>query len=136
MRDGIYSFIVRSGDRVMKGDCAGPKQYGQGILIGTVFIIVSRKPENTDCRVHAIRYGSHMQGVSLRGFPATLKGEEKEHGFRFEGEPNGGIKGRVAIQGTWLHDLPVDSAGDCPCTLVTDPERCSQLLAGKGAACW
>lgn len=105
MRDGIYSFIVRSGDRVMKGIALVQNNMVRGFNWNGVYI-VGRKPENTDWRVHAIRYGSHTQGVSLRGFPATLKGEEEEHGFRFEGEPDGGIKGRVAIQGTWLHDLP------------------------------
>ena len=49
---------------------------------------------------------THTEGVSVRGLPARLEGEEGEEQFWFEGGSDADKRIRVEIQGAWLQDLP------------------------------
>jgi hypothetical protein len=63
-----------------------------------------RKDRNTNWRVKATAYT--RQGISMRGFPARLEGEEGEKQFWFEGGSDADKRVRVEIQGAWLQNLP------------------------------
>ena len=64
-----------------------------------------QKDRNTDWRVKAMEH-THTEGVSVRGLPARLKGEEGEEQFWFEGGSDADKRIRVEIQGAWLQNLP------------------------------
>jgi hypothetical protein len=106
MRDGVYSFIVRSDDKVIKGIALVQDSLIRGFSWNGIFIIGrSVKPATTDWRVHATRYGEQMQGPRIRGFPAVFKGQEEENGFRYARASNGESV-EISITGTWFHELP------------------------------
>jgi hypothetical protein len=76
MRDGIFSFYVRSDETAIRA---------------TALKVAEHNP---------------VQGFSMRGFPAKLEGEEGDEQFWFEGGSDADRRVRVEIQGAWLQNLP------------------------------
>jgi hypothetical protein len=66
---------------------------------------LQKKDRNTNWRVKAMEH-TRTEGVSVRGLPARLEGEEGEEQFWFEGGSDADKRIRVEIQGAWLQDLP------------------------------
>ncbi len=115
MRDGIYSFDIRSDEWVTNGIVLVENNAIRGFNANHVYV-VDRTVNygKARWRVSEIRYVSHTQGFSMRGFPATLYGEEGEDRFALEGESDADINVRVEIQGRRLCDLPWTCADKSP----------------------
>jgi hypothetical protein len=64
-----------------------------------------KKDRNTNWPVKAMEHAP-TEGVSVRGLPARLEGEEGEEQFWFEGGSDADKRIRVEIQGAWLQNLP------------------------------
>ena len=112
MRDGIYSFYIRSEETAIRAIALVGNDSIRGFNRSHIYSIERleysfnrlRKDRNTNWRVKATAY--IRQGVSMRGFPAKLEGEEVEEQFWFEGESDADRRVRVEIQGAWLQNLP------------------------------
>jgi hypothetical protein len=72
-----------------------------------------RKDRNTNRRIKVMEH-NHVQGFSIRGFPAKLEGEEGDEQFWFEGGSDADRRVRVEIQGAWLQKSAVASWGLTP----------------------
>ena len=112
MRDGIFSFYIRSEETAIRAIALVENDSIRGFNRSHIYSVERleyslnrlRKDRNTNWRVKATAYT--RQGASMRGFPAKLEGEEGEEQFWFEGESDGDHKVKVEIQGAFLHDLP------------------------------
>jgi hypothetical protein len=112
MRDGIFSFYIRSEEMAIRAIALVEKDSIRGFNKSHIYSVERlesslnrlRKDRNTNWRVKATAY-TH-QGVSMRGFPARLEGEEGEEQFWFEGGSDADKRVRVEIQGAWLQNLP------------------------------
>jgi hypothetical protein len=117
MRDGIFSFYVRSGEKAVRAIALVENDSIKGFNRSHIYSIERlkycisrlRKDRNTNWRVKVMEH-SPLQGFSMRGFPAKLEGEEGEEQFWFEGGSDADRRVRVEIQGAWLHNLPWDRA--------------------------
>jgi hypothetical protein len=117
MRDGIFSFYVRSDGTAVRAIALVENDLIKGFNRSHIYSIERlvhsldrlRKDRNTNWRVKVMEH-NHGQGFSLRGFPAKLEGEEGEEQFWFEGGSDADKRVRVEIQGAWLHNLPWDRA--------------------------
>ena len=114
MRNGIFSFYIRTDETSIKAIALVENDSIRGFNQSHIYSIErlvkdtverSRKHRNTNWRVQAVEY-RQTRGLSTRGFPANLEGEEGEEQFWFEGESDGDHKVKVEIQGAFLHDLP------------------------------
>jgi hypothetical protein len=113
MRDGIFSFYIRSGETAIKAIALVENDSIRGFNRSHIYSVECleysldrlRKDRNTNWRVKAMEH-THAQGVSMRGFPAQLEGEEGEEQFWFEGGSDADSCIRVEIQGAWLQNLP------------------------------
>jgi hypothetical protein len=91
MRDGIFSFYIRSEETAVRAIALVEKDSIRGFNKSHIYSVERlesslnrlRKDRNTNWRVKATAYT--RQGVSMRGFPARLEGEEGEEQFWFEG---------------------------------------------------
>jgi hypothetical protein len=116
MRDGIFSFYIRSDETVIRAIAIVENDSISGFNRSHIYSIERleysldrlRKDRNTNWRVKATAYT--RQGVSMRGFPAKLEGEEGDEQFWFEGGSDANRRVRVEIQGAWLQNLPWDRA--------------------------
>ena len=109
MRDGIYSFDIRSDEWVTNGIVLIENNAIRGFNSNHVYIVERTiNSGRTRWHVSEIRYVSHTQGFSIRGFPATLDGEEGLDWFRLEGESDADadVNVKIEIQGWRLCDLP------------------------------
>jgi hypothetical protein len=112
MRDGIFSFYIRSEEMAIRAIALVEKDSIRGFNKSHIYSVERlesslnrlRKDRNTNWRVKATAYT--RQGVSTRGFPAKLEGEEGEEQFWFEGASDADKRVRVEIQGAWLQNLP------------------------------
>ena len=113
MRDGIFSFYIRSDEIAIRAIALVENDLIRGFNESHIYCVERleyslerlRKDRNTNWRVKAMEY-SHPQGVYLRGFPAKLEGEEGEEQFWFEGGSDADRHVRIEIQGAWLQNLP------------------------------
>jgi hypothetical protein len=55
-----------------------------------------RKDRNTNRRIKVMEH-NHVQGFSIRGFPAKLEGEEGDEQFWFEGGSDADRRVRVVL---------------------------------------
>jgi hypothetical protein len=116
MRDGIFSFYIRSDETVIRAIAIVENDSIRGFNRSHIYSIERleyslhrlRKDRNTNWRVKATAYT--RQGVSMRGFPAKLEGEEGDEQFWFEGGSDANRRVRVEIQGAWLQNLPWNRA--------------------------
>ena len=107
MRDGIYSFNVRSDETVIKGIALIENNTIRGLSSSHLYTVERSTKYGKPCLlVNEVRHGPDPQGLVTRGFPAKREGEEGGDRFALEGESEGDINRKVAIQGAWLHDLP------------------------------
>jgi len=117
MRDGIFSFYVRSDETAVRAIALVENDSIKGFNRSHIYSLERlkysinrlRKDRNTNWRVKVMEH-SPVQGFSMRGFPAKLEGEEGEEQFWFEGGSDADRRVRVEIQGAWLHNLPWDRA--------------------------
>jgi hypothetical protein len=113
MRDGIFSFFIRSDEIAIRAIALVENDLIRGFNQSHIYCVDRleysleplRKDRNSNWRVKAMAY-SLPQGVSLRGFPAKLEGEEGEEQFWFEGGSDADRHVRIEIQGAWLQNLP------------------------------
>jgi hypothetical protein len=114
MRDGIFSFYIRCDETATRGIALVENDAIRGFSRSHVYSIERliagsierlRKDRNTRWQVKALEH-THTEGVSTRGFPAKLEGEEGEDQFWYQGAADADRKLKVEIQGAWLHDLP------------------------------
>jgi hypothetical protein len=113
MRDGIFSFYVRSNGTAVRAIALVENDSIKGFNRSHIYSLERlkysinrlRKDRNTNWRVKVMEH-SPLQGFSLRGFPAKLEGEEGEEQFWFEGGSDADGRVRVEIQGAWLQNLP------------------------------
>jgi hypothetical protein len=114
MRDGIFSFYIRCDETATRGIALVENDAIRGFSRSNVYSIEKlivdsderlRKDRNTRWRVKALEH-TQTKGVSTRGFPARLEGEEGEDQFWYQGAADADRKLKVEIQGAWLHDLP------------------------------
>ena len=114
MRNGIFSFYIRCDETATRGIALVENDAIRGFSRSHVYSIERliadsverlRKDRNTRWRVKAMEH-THADGVSPRGFPARLEGEEGEDQFWYQGAADADRKLKVEIQGAWLHDLP------------------------------
>jgi hypothetical protein len=122
MRDGIFSFYIRCDGAAVKGIAVVEKDSIRGFSRNHVYSIrrlVSlsvermRKDRNTRWSVQAVEH-THEDGVSARGFPAKLEGEEGEDQFWYEGRADAERNIKIEIQGAFLHGLPWHRAAGYP----------------------
>ena len=107
MRDGIYSFDIRSAEWVTNGIVLVENNAIWGFNSNHDYLVERTViSEMTRWHVSEIRYVSHTQGFSMRGIPATLDGEEGLDWFRLEGESDADVNVKIEIQGRRLCDLP------------------------------
>jgi hypothetical protein len=112
MRDGIFSFYIRSEEIAIRAIALVEKDSIRGFNKSHIYSVERlesslnrlQRDRNTNWRVKATAYT--RQGVSMRGFPARLEGEEGEEQFWFEGGSDADKRVRVEIQGAWLQNLP------------------------------
>jgi hypothetical protein len=112
MRDGIFSFYIRSEETAIRAIALVENDSIRGFNRSHIYSIERleyslnrpRKDRNTNWSVKAMAYT--RRGVSMRGFPAKLEGEEGEDQFWFEGGSDADRRVRVEIQGAWLQNLP------------------------------
>jgi hypothetical protein len=117
MRDGIYSFDIRSDEWVTNGIVLVENNAIRGFNSNHVYMVERTViSEKTRWHVSEIRYVSHKQGFSIRGFPATLDGEEDLEWFMLEGESDADANVKIEIQGRRLCDLPWPRADKSPDT--------------------
>ena len=117
MRDGIFSFYVRSDETAFRAIAIVENDSIRGFNRSHIYSLERlkysinrlRKDRNTNWRVKVMEHNP-LQGFSMRGFPAKLEGEEGEEQFWFEGGSDADRRVRVEIQGAWLHNLPWDRA--------------------------
>jgi hypothetical protein len=114
MRDGIFSFYIRSDEMSIRAIALVESDMIRGFNRSHIYSVERlightverlRKNRNTHWRVKAMEY-IPARGVSMRGFPARLEGEEGEEQFWFEGGSDADKCVRVEIQGAWLQGLP------------------------------
>ena len=114
MRDGIFSFYIRSDELAIRAIALVENDSIRGFNRSHIYSVERlvhdsadrfRKDRNTNWRVKAMEH-THMEGVFIRGFPAKLEGEEGEEQFWFEGGSDADSRVRVEIQGAWLQNLP------------------------------
>src|ERR1700730_16564691 len=105
MRDGIFSFYIRSEETAIRAIALVENDSIRGFNRSHIYSVDRlRKDQHTNWRVEATSYT--RQGVSMRGFPAKLEGEEGEEQFWFEGGSDADGRVRGEIQGAWLQNLP------------------------------
>jgi hypothetical protein len=118
MRDGIFSFYIRSDETAIRAIALVENDSIRGFNRSHIYSIDRlvkftverlRKDRNTNWHVKAMEYGSTRSPV--RGFPAKLEGEEGEEQFWFKGESDADRHLKIEIQGAWLHPLPWRRAG-------------------------
>jgi hypothetical protein len=113
MRDGIFSFYVRSDGTAVRAIALVENDSIKGFNRSHIYSLERlkysinrlRKDRNTNWRVKVMEH-SPLQGFSMRGFPAKLEGEEGDEQFWFEGGSDADGRVRVEIQGAWLQNLP------------------------------
>ena len=113
MRDGIFSFYVRSDETAIRAIALVEKDSIKGFNRSHIYsvdrLVYSferrRKDRNTNWRIKVAEHNP-VQGFSMRGFPAKLEGEEGDEQFWFEGGSDADRRVRVEIQGAWLQNLP------------------------------
>jgi hypothetical protein len=113
MRDGIFSFYVRSDETAVRAIAIVENDSIKGFNRSHIYSLERlkysinrlRKDRNTNWRVKVMEH-SPLQGFSMRGFPAKLEGEEGDEQFWFEGGSDADGRVRVEIQGAWLQNLP------------------------------
>jgi hypothetical protein len=113
MREGIFSFSIRSGHKIIKAIALVENDSIRGFSRSHIYFVErltsfparSAKNRNSNWRVKAMEH-TRVQGFSIRGFPAKLEGEEGEEQFCFEGGSDADRLVRVEIQGAWLQNLP------------------------------
>ena len=113
VRDGIFSFYIRSDETAIRAIAIVENDTIRGSNRTHIYSVERlvysldrlQKDRNTDWRVKSMEH-THTQGVSVRGLPARLKGEEGEEQFWFEGGSDADKRIRVEIQGAWLQNLP------------------------------
>ncbi len=121
MRDGIFSFYIRSDEIAIKAIALVESDSIRGFNRSHIYSVerldysVARLPKdrNTHWRVNAVEH-THADGVAVRGFPAKLEGEEGEEQFWFKGQSDADRNVRVEIQGAWLQNLPWHRAAQYP----------------------
>jgi hypothetical protein len=110
MRDGIFSFYIRSDETAIRAIALVENDSIRGFNRSHIYSVERlkkdvverlRKDRNSHWSVKATEY-AYPQGVSMRGFPAQLEGEEGEEQFWFEGGSDADRNVRVEIQGAWL----------------------------------
>jgi hypothetical protein len=106
MRDGIFSFYIRSDEIAVRAIALVENDSIRGFNRSHIYSVERLiKDRNLHWSVKAMEY-AYPQGVSMRGFPAKLEGEEGEEQFWFEGGSDADRHVRVEIQGAWLQNLP------------------------------
>jgi hypothetical protein len=114
MRDGIFSFYIRSDEMSIRAIALVESDSIRGFNRSHIYSVERlikhsverlRRDRNTHWRVKAMEH-TLTRGVSMRGFPAKLEGEEGEEQFWFEGGSDADKHVRVEIQGAWLRNLP------------------------------
>jgi hypothetical protein len=114
MRDGIFSFYIRSDETAIRAIAIVENDSIRGFNRSHIYSVerleyspdrLQKKDRNTNWRVKAMEH-TRTEGVSVRGLPARLEGEEGEEQFWFEGGSDADKRIRVEIQGAWLQDLP------------------------------
>jgi hypothetical protein len=113
MRDGIFSFYVRFDETAIRAIALVEKDSIKGFNRSHIYsvdrLVYSserlRKDRDTNWRIKVVEH-NHVQGFSIRGFPAKLEGEEGDEQFWFEGGSEVDRRVRVEIQGAWLQNLP------------------------------
>jgi len=121
MRDGIFSFYIRSDETAIKAIALVENDSIRGFNRNHIYSVErldysaarTLKNRNTHWRVNAMEH-THAEGVPVRGFPAKLEGEEGEEQFWFKGESYADRNVRVEIQGAWLQNLPWHRAAQYP----------------------
>ena len=106
MRDGIFSFYVRSDETAFRAIAIVENDSIRGFNRSHIYSLERlkysinrlRKDRNTNWRVKVMEH-SPVQGFSMRGFPAKLKGEEGEEQFCFEGGSDADRRVRAPMQG-------------------------------------
>jgi hypothetical protein len=119
MRDGIFSFYIRSDGTSIKAIALVENDSIRGFNRSHIYSIERleysldrlRKDRNTNWQVKVMEY-THSDSASMRGFPAKLEGEEGDEQFWFEGGSDADRRVRVEIQGAWLQNLPWHRAAD------------------------
>jgi hypothetical protein len=113
MREGIFSFYIRSDETTIRGIALVENDSIRGFNRSHIYCVERlascplRVPMDrcTIWRVKAIEHTA-AQGLSIGGFPAKLEGEEEEEQFCFAGGSDADRLVRVEIQGAWLQNLP------------------------------
>jgi hypothetical protein len=113
MRNGIFSFYVRSDETAIRAIALVENDSIKGFNLSHIYsvdrLVYSferlRTDRNSNWRIKVMEHNP-VQGFSMRGFPATLEGEEGDEQFWFEGGSDADRRVRVEIQGAWLHNLP------------------------------
>jgi hypothetical protein len=114
MRDGIFSFYIRSNEISTRAIALVESDSIRGFNRSHIYSVERlikhsverlRRDRNTHWRVKAMQH-TLARGVFMRGFPAKLEGEEGEEQFWFEGGSDADKNVRVEIQGAWLRSLP------------------------------
>ena len=116
MRDGIFSFYIRSDYSAIRAIAIVENDSIRGFNRSHIYSVerleysldrLQKKDRNTNWRVKAMEH-THTEGVSVRGLPARLEGEEGEEQFWFEGgsdadkriRVDGGCAGHQGARGT------------------------------------
>jgi hypothetical protein len=113
MRDGIFSFYIRSNGTAIRAIALVENDSIRGFNRSHIYTVQrlqhslerSRNDRNTNWSVKVMEY-AHSENSSPHGFPAKLEGEEGEEQFWFEGGSDADRHVRVEIQGAWLQNLP------------------------------
>ncbi len=113
MRDGIFSFYIRSDETAIRAIALVENDSIRGFNRSHIYTVERLQPSlkeslddrNTNWRVKAMEY-AHSEDSPPRGFPAKLEGEEGEEQFWFEGGSDTDRHVRIEIQGAWLQSLP------------------------------
>lgn len=114
MRDGVFSFYIRVDQATtIRAIALVESDVIRGFNQSHLFSVKqwnypierSLKHRSTHWRVDVMDYAD-PQGVTMRGFPAKVKGDEGEEQFWFEGQSLSDRNVRVEIQGAWLQNLP------------------------------
>ena len=93
MRDGIFSFYIRSDETAIRAIAIVENDSIRGFNRSHIYSVerleysldrLQKKDRNTNWRVKAMEHAP-IEGVSVRGLPARLEGEEGEEQFWFEG---------------------------------------------------
>src|ERR1700676_2454048 len=97
MRDAIFSFYIRSDETAIRAIAIVENDSIRGFNRSHIYSVerleysldrLQKKDRNTNWRVKAMER-THTEGVSVRGLPARLEGEEGEEQFWFEGSKAG-----------------------------------------------